>query len=81
VYRVPDRRWLLTSWHSDEHGEGTRGAAAVEGGIDDGYGDTKNVTYTVRSHEAPGVQALCIEDQQAPKKCGHRAPMVSMSTK
>src|SRR5438874_9840031 len=38
---------------------------------DDGYGDAKNVTYTVRGHEALGVQALFIEDQQAPKKCGH----------
>src|SRR4051812_1294668 len=38
---------------------------------DDGYGDVKNVTYTVRGHEALGVQALFIEDQQAPKKCGH----------
>src|SRR5947209_9848485 len=38
---------------------------------DDGYGDVKNVTYTVRGYEALGVQALFIEDQQAPKHCGH----------
>jgi 2-methylisocitrate lyase-like PEP mutase family enzyme len=38
---------------------------------DDGYGDAKNVTYTVRGYEALGVQALFIEDQRAPKKCGH----------
>jgi len=38
---------------------------------DDGYGDVKNVTYTVRGYEALGVQAIFIEDQLAPKKCGH----------
>lgn len=38
---------------------------------DDGYGDAKNVTYTVRAYEGLGVQALFIEDQQAPKQCGH----------
>ncbi|HSV13533.1 MAG TPA: isocitrate lyase/PEP mutase family protein, partial [Tepidisphaeraceae bacterium] len=38
---------------------------------DDGYGDVKNVTYTVRGYEALGVQGIFIEDQQAPKQCGH----------
>jgi 2-methylisocitrate lyase-like PEP mutase family enzyme len=38
---------------------------------DDGYGDVKNVTYTVRGYEGLGVQAVFIEDQQAPKECGH----------
>src|SRR3989440_5114987 len=38
---------------------------------DDGYGDVKNVTHTVRSHEGLGIQALFIEDQQSPKECGH----------
>lgn len=38
---------------------------------DDGYGDAKNVTRTVRGHEAIGASALFIEDQQAPKRCGH----------
>ncbi len=38
---------------------------------DDGYGDVKNVTYTIRGYEALGVQAIFIEDQQAPKECGH----------
>jgi 2-methylisocitrate lyase-like PEP mutase family enzyme len=38
---------------------------------DDGYGDAKNVTYTVRAYEGLGVQALFLEDQQAPKECGH----------
>jgi 2-methylisocitrate lyase-like PEP mutase family enzyme len=39
--------------------------------IDDGYGDVKNVTYTVRQYEAMGVDAIFIEDQVAPKRCGH----------
>jgi 2-methylisocitrate lyase-like PEP mutase family enzyme len=38
---------------------------------DDGYGDAKNVTYTVRAYEGLGVQALFLEDQKAPKECGH----------
>src|SRR3984957_4244406 len=38
---------------------------------DDAYGDAKNVTYTVRSYQGLGVQALFIEDQKAPKECGH----------
>ncbi|HEY6213020.1 MAG TPA: isocitrate lyase/PEP mutase family protein [Vicinamibacterales bacterium] len=38
---------------------------------DDGYGDAKNVTHTIRSYEAMGVSAVFIEDQVAPKRCGH----------
>jgi len=38
---------------------------------DDGYGDVKNVTHPVRSYISEGVQGLFIEDQQAPKECGH----------
>jgi 2-methylisocitrate lyase-like PEP mutase family enzyme len=38
---------------------------------DDGYGDAKNITHTVASYEAMGVSALFIEDQRAPKRCGH----------
>ena len=38
---------------------------------DDGYGDAKNVTRTVQEYEALGAAAMFIEDQVAPKKCGH----------
>ena len=38
---------------------------------DDGYGDAKNVTHTIRSYEAMGVAAVFIEDQVSPKRCGH----------
>jgi 2-methylisocitrate lyase-like PEP mutase family enzyme len=38
---------------------------------DDGYGDPKNVTRTVQEYEAMGAAAIFIEDQMAPKRCGH----------
>jgi len=40
---------------------------------DDGYGDVKNVTRTVRGYEEIGASALFIEDQKPPKRCGHMA--------
>ncbi|MBI3707535.1 MAG: isocitrate lyase/PEP mutase family protein [Proteobacteria bacterium] len=40
---------------------------------DDGYGDVKNVARTVRGYEAMGAAAIFIEDQRAPKRCGHMA--------
>ena len=40
---------------------------------DDGYGDAKNVARTVAGYEAMGVAAIFIEDQRAPKRCGHMA--------
>jgi 2,3-dimethylmalate lyase len=38
---------------------------------DDGYGDAKNVARTVEGYEAMGVAAIFMEDQTAPKRCGH----------
>lgn len=38
---------------------------------DDGYGDVKNVTRTVRVYEQMGAAAIFIEDQVSPKRCGH----------
>jgi 2,3-dimethylmalate lyase len=40
---------------------------------DDGYGNPLNVMRTVREYEAAGVAALHLEDQVAPKRCGHMA--------
>src|SRR6058998_3601431 len=40
---------------------------------DDGYGDAKNVARTIRGYEAMGVAAIFMEDQRAPKRCGHMA--------
>jgi 2-methylisocitrate lyase-like PEP mutase family enzyme len=38
---------------------------------DTGFGGLINVRQTVRGYEAAGVQAIQIEDQESPKKCGH----------
>jgi 2-methylisocitrate lyase-like PEP mutase family enzyme len=38
---------------------------------DTGYGNELNVIRTVREFEARGVAAIHIEDQVAPKRCGH----------
>lgn len=38
---------------------------------DDGYGGPFNVTRTVRLLEAAGAAAVQLEDQVAPKRCGH----------
>ncbi len=38
---------------------------------DTGYGNPINVLRTVREYERAGVAGLHIEDQVAPKKCGH----------
>src|SRR5436190_15174459 len=40
---------------------------------DDGYGDVKNVAHTVAAYESMGVSAIFMEDQRAPKRCGHMA--------
>ncbi len=40
---------------------------------DTGYGNVLNVVRTVREYERAGVAALHIEDQVAPKRCGHIA--------
>ena len=38
---------------------------------DDAYGDAKNVARVVQGYEAMGASAIFLEDQQAPKRCGH----------
>lgn len=48
---------------------------------DTGYGNAVNVRRTVEEFEAAGVAAIHIEDQVAPKRCGHlpgSRPVVSM---
>jgi 2-methylisocitrate lyase-like PEP mutase family enzyme len=40
---------------------------------DTGYGDVKNVAHTVAGYEAMGAASIFIEDQVAPKRCGHMA--------
>ena len=41
--------------------------------IDTGFGNAINVTHTVRVLEQAGASAVQIEDQHAPKRCGHFA--------
>ena len=50
---------------------GSRLPVLVDG--DDGYGDVKNLTHTIRSYERLGAAAILLEDQVAPKRCGHMA--------
>ena len=38
---------------------------------DTGYGGLLNVDHTVRGYEAANAQAIQIEDQEFPKRCGH----------
>lgn len=40
---------------------------------DNGYGDVKNVVYTTNFYEKLGAQAVFLEDQASPKRCGHIA--------
>ena len=47
---------------------------------DTGYGNAINVARTVRSFERAGVAALFIEDQVAPKRCGHFSGKEVIST-
>jgi 2-methylisocitrate lyase-like PEP mutase family enzyme len=49
--------------------KGTRTPLIADG--DTGYGGLLNVEHTVRGYEAAGAQAIQLEDQQFPKKCGH----------
>ena len=62
----------------------TRLPVLVDG--DTGYGDVKNVAHTIEGYEAMGASAIFIEDQVAPKRCGHMAgkdviPAVEMVAK
>jgi 2,3-dimethylmalate lyase len=49
--------------------EGTTTPLIADG--DTGYGGLLNVDHTVRGYEANGAQAIQLEDQEFPKKCGH----------
>lgn len=45
--------------------------ALIDG--DHGYGDVKNVAFTIQTYVEMGAGAVFIEDQVAPKRCGHMA--------
>src|SRR5260370_13943040 len=48
-------------------------ALPVIADADTGYGNAVNVVRTVREFERLGAAAIHLEDQVAPKKCGHYA--------
>lgn len=56
-----------------DQGRNILGAVSIPviGDGDDGYGNPVNVKRTVRSYAAAGFAAVMIEDQRAPKRCGH----------
>ncbi len=47
---------------------------------DTGFGNAVNVYYTVRTLEAAGANAIQLEDQVMPKRCGHFAGKEIVST-
>ena len=63
----------LTMTEMVEHLRGVAGAVAVPvmADADTGYGNPLNVRRTVQAYEAAGAQAIVLEDQVWPKKCGH----------
>jgi methylisocitrate lyase len=63
----------LTMTEMVEHLRGVAGAVTVPvlADADTGYGNPLNVRRTVQAFEAAGAQAIVLEDQVWPKKCGH----------
>jgi 2,3-dimethylmalate lyase len=47
---------------------------------DNGYGDVKTAVHVVQTYERLGVQAVFLEDQISPKRCGHISGKQLMST-
>jgi 2-methylisocitrate lyase-like PEP mutase family enzyme len=50
-----------------------RVATPVIADADTGHGDLHNVAWTVRQFESAGAAGVLLEDQVAPKRCGHFA--------
>lgn len=48
---------------------------------DNGYGDVKSVAMTIRTYEKMGAAAILLEDQVAPKRCGHMSGKKVVSSK
>ena len=47
---------------------------------DNGYGDVKTAVHVVQTYERLGVQAVFLEDQISPKRCGHISGKQLMTT-
>jgi methylisocitrate lyase len=63
----------LTMTEMVDHLRGVAAAVTVPvlADADTGYGNPLNVRRTVQAYEAAGAQAIVLEDQVWPKKCGH----------
>jgi methylisocitrate lyase len=63
----------LTMTEMVDHLRGMAGAVSIPvmADADTGYGNPLNVRRTVQVYEAAGAQAIVLEDQEWPKKCGH----------
>ena len=84
-----DRRWIEPRLEGllglGEISAGVRDILAVTDlpclvDVDTGYGDVKNAVYTLNHYERIGAQAIFIEDQLAPKRCGHMAGKAVMAS-
>ncbi|WP_255152129.1 isocitrate lyase/PEP mutase family protein [Halorarius halobius] len=64
---------LVTMTEMVENGHNIQNTASVPVvcDADNGYGNATNVVRTVREYAHTGVGAIHIEDQTAPKRCGH----------
>jgi methylisocitrate lyase len=65
----------LTMTEMVDHLRGLAGAVSIPviADADTGYGNPLNVRRTVEAYEAAGAQAIVLEDQVWPKRCGHLA--------
>jgi carboxyvinyl-carboxyphosphonate phosphorylmutase len=64
---------LLTMTEMVDNARRIAGAVTIPliADADTGYGNPLNVIRTTKAYEAAGVAAIHLEDQVAPKKCGH----------
>jgi len=71
-YGMPDLGFIGLS-DLVQHTAATRDAVRLPIIVDadTGFGNALNVGHTVRSLERAGANAIQLEDQQSPKKCGH----------
>jgi 2-methylisocitrate lyase-like PEP mutase family enzyme len=72
VHGLPDVG-LVTQTEMAAHVERIAGAVSIPviADADEGYGDVINVVRTVELFERAGAAGIQLEDQHAPKRCGH----------
>jgi 2-methylisocitrate lyase-like PEP mutase family enzyme len=78
-FAVSATRLALPDTGLASYGEMVEQAAAIAGAVsipvigdgDTGYGNAVNVKRTVRGYARAGMACVMIEDQVAPKRCGH----------